>query len=216
MTLSPTDNRNVVGLAGDAYPSFKVGPVCCAPDCSRFAEHPHHLWRRSQLGGPFDWVKLEDGTILGNKVGLCFECHRRVTDNEVRIIWHVEKFWWCPYGTLLIGDQALTPQPPIHGKPSVTRHSAPDGPASVPTCGECGRALPHKHDGPKEPKRRRKTISITVPDDLDEDGGEVLDVMWEELRKLFGHPEGGNMRYFATVQAFALVLENATSMLADT
>lgn len=215
MTLSPTDSRNVVGLAGDAYPSFKVGPVCCAPDCSRFAEHPHHLWRRSQLGGPFDWVKLEDGTILGNKVGLCFQCHRRVTDNEVRIIWLHDKFWWAEYGTLLVGDRAITPQPPIHGKPNVTRHSAPDGPASVPTCTECGRALPHKHDGPKEPKRRRKTWTITVPDDA-EDGAVILDVFLEELRKVFGHGEEKNLRYLTTVQAFALVLENATAMTKDT
>lgn len=215
MTLSPTDSRNVVGLAGDAYPNFRVGPVCCAPDCSRFAEHAHHLWRRSQLGGPFDWVRLEDGTILGNKVPLCFDCHRRVTDNEVRIVWLHDKFWWCDHGVLLIGDQAISPQPPIHGKPtSVTRHSAPDGPASNPTCSECGRSMPHKHEGPKEPKRRRKTWSITVPDDA-EDGALVLDTLIEECRKLFGHGEEKNLRYITTVQALALVVQNGHVLVGD-
>lgn len=171
------------------------------------------MFRRSLLAGAFDWVRLDDGTIVANKVALCHACHLLITDNQARIRWLDETFVWIDNNGILLGE--LSPQPPIHGKPtSVTRHSAPDGPASNPTCSECGRSMPHKHEGPKEPKRRRKTWSITVPDDA-EDGALVLDTLIEECRKLFGHGEEKNLRYITTVQALALVVQNGHVLVGD-
>lgn len=212
MTLSPFESRNVEGMAGDAYPAFTVGPVCCHPTCSKYADAAHHLVRRSQLAGAFHWVKLEDGTILGNVVPVCHSHHLELTDNQSKIAWLAGEFVWIGNTGEICG--AIS-QPPIHGKPHtgrVTSHS--NGPASQPTCETCGRTLPHKHEGPREPARRRKSWTVTVPGDA-EDGALVLDVLVDECRKIFGHGEEKNLRYITLCQALALVLENQSAMLKD-
>ncbi|MCP6726399.1 hypothetical protein NL526_30540, partial [Klebsiella pneumoniae] len=62
---------------GNAY---DVNPICAHPNCNKRSAHAHHMWPRSYLRGqPYDWVRLPDGTILGNRIGLCVEHHEMVT-----------------------------------------------------------------------------------------------------------------------------------------
>lgn len=213
MTLSPFESRNVEGMAGDAYPAFTVGPVCCHPTCSKYADAAHHLVRRSQLAGAFDWVRLEDGTIIGNKVPLCHMHHLEITDNQSRIRWIDGTFVWIDNIGVLVGEIL---QPPIHGKPTrVTSHSTIAGPASTPTCSECGRTLPHPKHEKREPTRRRKTWTVTVPDDTEEDGALVLDTLTAEVAKLFGHEDKASLRYFSLCMALALILEHQSLLVKD-
>lgn len=221
MTLSPTESRNVVGLKGDAYPDYRVGPLCCAPGCSRLCDHAHHLWRRSQLGGPFSWVRLEDGTILGNLVPLCYDCHRKITDNEAHILWVRESFQWSDRASAWKDRDwdwpcLIDPQPPIHGKPEQPDMSTPSlGPAAVETCPTCKRTMPHEHSEKKSKAKRRKTWTVTVPAEADEDGALVLDTLLDECRKIFKHDDAKNVRYFSLTQALALVVEHGHRMMRD-
>jgi hypothetical protein len=53
MTLPLVDSWNVRGIVGEKY---TVGPRCSHPECERWADHAHHMVRRSQLKGDFNWV----------------------------------------------------------------------------------------------------------------------------------------------------------------
>lgn len=217
MTLLPHENRDVRGLEGPEFPAYKVGPVCCAPGCSRYADHPHHLWRRSALGGAFSWVELWDHTIVGNVVPLCARCHQDVTEGRV----------WMRYeedGKKVVWDDnsvkfpaAIFPQPPRMGATLTPAEKPFLGPASRVMCPGCGRALPHESDEkkPRDMSRRRKTWVVSVPDDAREDGALVLDTLLDECRDLFQHGEDRNVRYFTLVQALALVVQNGHLMLSD-
>ncbi len=208
MTLLPHDNQDVKGLSGPQFPKYKVGPVCCIDGCSHFADHSHHLWRRSFLGGDFSWVELWDHTIVGNLVPLCWKHHELVTQGKLWMRWENDEIVCAPpelkYGL------AIYPQPPRHGVSVVeNRSDSPLGPASRPVCPGCHRPLPHPKDetDKREKSRRRKTWTVTVPDD-GEDGALVLDTLLEECRALFAHDESVNTRYFSLVQALALVVQN--------
>lgn len=207
MTLLPHENRNVKGLEGPSFPIYNPGPLCSNPLCSRPSTQAHHLWRRSFLAGPYAWVELWDGKIVGNLSPICTICHLAITDGEAQIVWTGERFLWLSEGEIIA---PLSPQPPIHGAPiaPVTRHSAP-GPAAVDRCNECGRPLPHAHDDEKkEPARRRKTWVVTVPDDAQEDGALTLDVLLDCCRDLFGHDKNTHTRFVTLAQALALVVQN--------
>lgn len=230
MTLLPLDSHDVTGVD---LPRYKVPPTCCAPGCNRLSDHAHHVWRRSFLSGDFAWVKLPDGTITGNLVPLCWRHHNDVTGmiagHKAKIVWNdggntiSTGFWWLwlnePNGANELAN--LSWQPPIHGKPEVktpvTSHAA-EGPASTPRCPGCNRPLPHEHEEKKErdPLRRRKSWTIKVPDDIDEDGALVLDMLLDTCADLFGHePDKPNLRYFTIVQALVLVAQNGHVMLSE-
>lgn len=219
MTLLPHENRAVTGLAGAAFPEYKVGPVCCNPGCSRYADHAHHLWRRSALGGPYAWVELWDHTIVGNLVPLCWRCHQLVTEGKV----------WMRYeekDKVVVWDDntqkyppRIFPALPVHGAPLVSDHTTRvllEGPAAGRICPGCHRVIPRKREEGEELEapRRRKTWTISVPDD-GEDGALVLDELTSLCRDLFHHSEDKNVRYFTVVQALALVVQHGHALLSD-
>jgi hypothetical protein len=70
--------------------------------------------------------------------------------------------------------------------------------------------LPHEHDGPKEPPRRRKSWVVLVPDD-GEDGAVVLDTFLEQFREMFRHDDNPKTRYFTLVQTLALCLQELSA-----
>lgn len=120
MSRLPLEDRNVWGVPG---PDYEPKAVCAHPFCNRDGTYEgalekHHLWPRSFLRNqPQTWVKLPDGTEIGNLIYLCREHHQQITENKARIIWensvimrHEEEgFWWTE------GDDRfllLNPQPP--------------------------------------------------------------------------------------------------------
>lgn len=208
-------------VRGVDLPRYKVPPVCCAPGCSRYADHAHHVWRRSFLKGDYAWVELPGHLIVGNLVPLCYQHHNDVTGmingHKAKIVWpnfadglaHLGGFYW-QWLDNRSEIAALTWQPPVHGQQtSVTSHTPFEGPAATEVCPGCRRPLPKKDKQVKDPLRRRKSWSIKVPDDTVEDGALVLDTLVEECARMFNHSDKPNMRYFTVAQALALVVQNS-------
>lgn len=126
----------------------------------------------------------------------------------------MRQFYWCDVRTDNIAQisAAIFPQPPIHGSVAVIGDAVleqPDGPAANTVCPSCQRPLPRQKDRvSSEPARRRKTWTVAVPADTDEDGALVLDTLLNVCRDAFGHDHAQNMRYFTLVQALALLVQN--------
>lgn len=215
MTLPPNDDSfQVKGVKG---PKYKVGPRCCNPSCSRYAEHAHHLWRRSLLKGPFHWAQLPDGQVVGNLVALCVNCHDRVTGrlgghkNAIRlaIVSGKPTFFWSSVeewkGEVLYTALApIDPQPPSPDLPDEVARTETE---ACPMCGQARRRRSlATRDGESSPsqgeRRRRKSWTLLVPDD-DEDGATVLDALVQTLAPVVGvEPDQGG-RYYIVVAALA-------------
>jgi hypothetical protein len=201
MTLPPIDSWQVRGVAG---PEYKVGPHCCVPLCRRLAEHAHHLWRRSALGGPFSWVELPDGHVVGNLVGMCPSHHDAVTGRigghtaAIRMTHPDCVFWWCTIPEESSGIEyefvaPIEPQPPAH-EALVASPADVESENACPTCGR-PRARPRRQTTASGKRRARRTWPVQVPADAEENGAEVLDSLTEDLAPLLGVDPDDNGRY---------------------
>jgi len=198
MTLSPSETRQVRGVSGPAY---QVGPRCSNPNCGKVAEHAHHIWRRSALGGPFDWVAvLEDQGgewIVGNLTGLCPDCHDDITGklggHRARIVFDRSRgFSWAlvtPEGEHETGP--IVPQPPT---PETLSRALGHSPESE-SCPFCGQTPRRRAPRPSTSARRRKTWRVMVPDDA-EDGAEILDTLVEDVGLTIGVDPVNSGRYY--------------------
>jgi hypothetical protein len=203
MTLPAVDPQ-VRSLSG---PEYTVGPRCS--HCGKFAEHAHHIFRRSRQGGPEDWVEIE-GKIVGNKTALCWDCHNLVTGgpggHRAAIRYDQGLFVWCEVLTdehsVVAGyapERPLAPQPPTpESLATSSRDSGNSGSSDAcPFCGQAKRRRPASSGGFG---RRRKTYTIKVPDDA-EDGAEVLDTLVDDLGLVLGVEPDGSGRYYVIVPA---------------
>lgn len=213
MTRLPNESWNVEACTGDLFPRYKVKPLCAHPDCSRFVDHVHHLVRRSFVGGDVAWVRFGNGDIVGNLVGLCYRHHEQVTVNQAAIMYEerLHQFTWVDDEGAACG--ALYPHPPKHGHVHEDETGEPVliGPGSTHICPGCKRPIPREKTAgeKKEPAKRRKSWTIKVPDETEEDGALVLDTLLEECATLFGRDmSASNNRYFVVAQALALVVQN--------
>lgn len=124
-----------------------------------------------------------------------------MTENRVNITYEDESFW------ARNGDVAtlLNPQPPTSPEAPM-----PDPPSSgdVAECPTCGRRKRRKDELPVQEKKQRKTWSISVPKDSQEDGADVLDTLLLECAKLFGRDDDQVWRYFTLTEALALVVQH--------
>lgn len=223
MTRIPSESWDITAHRGESFPQYKVGPICCAPGCSRYVDHKHHIARRSFIIGDVWWVSYGDGPIVGNICGLCWRCHDLITRNEKIIVWDARwrEYWWCDVSSdnNPISVAELFPQPPRMSDPPTPeqKHVHVEGPGSSPNCQTCGRPVPRKKEPSekKEPAKRRKSWTVSVPDETDEDGALVLDVLLEECRALFGRDDSKNVRYFVLAQALALVVQSGHLLASD-
>jgi hypothetical protein len=204
MTLSPVDTFDVEAVKG---PHYKVGSTCASPLCNRWADHAHHLFRRSRQGAT-RWVELPDGTVTGNLVPLCARCHQLVTGDtggHVHAVrWHEDEYWWAnvlsqngQLSYVLVAP--LTEQPPRLGD---------EEPADINRCPSCGRAK--KRTMQHTPPRKRKTWTVKVPDDDAEDGAQVMDDFVDALAYEFGFDvDGGALtRYHTLARACAFAIQH--------
>jgi len=188
-------------------PKYKVGPKCANPHCGGWAEHAHHIIRRSQIGA-HDWIDI-DGWVVGNLTGLCPWCHDDVTGRlgghraAIRIDLERREFWWClttssPNGEVSYhGTKLLDPQPPTPQQAEQSRDQAEESEA-CPSCGHVRR----RRSAPAGERRRRSSWMVRVPDDEAEHGAEVLDSLVESLAELC--PSGDATpagRYYVLVPA---------------
>jgi hypothetical protein len=224
MTLPATDTWDVRGLEGQPY---TVGPKCSNPTCTRYAQHAHHIVRRSALGGAFAWVELH-GIVRGNLTGLCVPCHDDVTGeidgHKAAIRFHLEDelFWWTEVhdynGTLEYSKVGpLDPQPPTPKTLTERAHGQGTESEHCPFCGQTRRRRePQPASLPRGERRRRKSWSISVPDDA-ENGAEILQGFTDDVAELLGAGDWKehNKRYWVLVHVFAWVLQQREQFAQD-
>lgn len=224
MTLAPIDGAFLAkGLAG---PTYRVGPNCANPKCSHFADHAHHIFRRSMLAGDFPWVEIEE-KVFGNLTGLCADCHNAVTGNvgghraAIRLDLEQGIYWWCDViedGWVNVVDYQrvapLTPQPPALDSLSERSLGQGSEPEHCPVCGQEKRR--RRPASPPEPRRRRKNWTVSVPDDV-EDGADVLDTFVDDVALLLGAGDWHerNKRYWALVHVLAWTMQRREEFARD-
>jgi RNA polymerase subunit RPABC4/transcription elongation factor Spt4 len=192
VTLPPWSGPQVRGVPG---PEYKVGPLCCNPGCHHYAEHAHHIFRRTdpRLGGAFDWVEIK-GAVYQNKTAICPRCHDDVTGrigghraaikllgDDYDWVW-----WWCAVKHTEDEVELSQPLAPIEPQPMTPEAFAnsrvlPSESEACPTCGHVKRARPSLAGR----GRARKSWTIKVPDDA-EDGAEILDTLVDDMGVILG------------------------------
>lgn len=224
MTLSPLEGLHFVkGVKGTAY---KVGPVCANPGCNRFADHAHHIFRRSQLAGDYAWVELEN-QVYPNLCGLCVACHNDVTGDvgghkaAIKLGVASGSYFWnivhVEHGVVCYEHVGrLDPHPPTPQSLTEERALGQEDRVSE-HCPFCGQTKRRRRDtaGPTT-RRRRKTWTVSVPDDA-EDGAEILDTFVDEVATLLGAGEWDerNRRYWALVHVLAWAMQQREQFAKD-
>jgi hypothetical protein len=234
LTLVPSNDFLIHGHPGKPY---DVNDVCAVPGCERPSVHAHHMWPRSFLRNqPQEWVQLPDDTVVGNRIGLCFEHHDDVSSpvggHRARIVFSSGVFWWEERGpdaidTPVMREEAdpwievgpLDPQPPgaisrEHANELVRRgdghHLPPEGDETCPTCGRTKRK-------PKPaPTRKSRTWTLIVPDDV-EIGADILDGWSDDLATILGFDDESSRlrRYHAVATGLAWVIQNRDQFVLD-
>jgi len=202
VTLDPVDTDAIFRVDG---PDYTVGPYCANPRCGRIAEHAHHIVRRSATAGPADWVEI-NGEVFANKTGLCPDCHDMVTGRvgghqaAIRLVHGV--FVWCRVLNLSRGRLGferiapLEPQPPTPESLATRASATIEESDRCPSCGQLKRRRSAPHPG-----RRRKSWTVPVPADAEENGAEVLDTLVDDLAPLLHVEPNASGRYYVLVPA---------------
>jgi hypothetical protein len=223
VTLRPIDNLLLVrAVKGEPY---KVGPHCANPKCKRYADHAHHIFRRSMLGGNYAWVEV-DGWTTGNLTGLCAACHDditgRVGGHKAAIRLEDKTFIWCSLAAqtgkrfVFVPVGPLDPQPPT--SETLTTERALGRDEESEHCPLCGHTTRRRRETPPSAatRRRRKSWTVSVPDDA-ENGAEILDTFVDEVALLLGAGEWSprNRRYWALVHALAWTMQQREQFARD-
>jgi len=234
MTHLPLEDRNVVGTAG---PRYEPKNVCAHPFCNETTGlEKHHLWRRSFLGGGFNWVVLPDGKHVGNVVKLCLKHHQEITENKKSIVWWKDHFEIIrDEGDAVEMFGSLKPQPPLGFTDFPEEDVAqmpPDGHWLYGEAGESltepsggiirGRSwplhgsLPVPHEGEecelckrRVPKKRKPTTPTSKVHSfrLPLDQTDQLEEIWEAVAKHLGVQENSYYKGEAVLRAFVIALQ---------
>lgn len=78
MTLRPVEASRITVPPQDAWIPYELPFICQVPGCWHSADDPHHIVRRSDTGGPVDYVSI-DGLVVANKMAICRTHHDEVT-----------------------------------------------------------------------------------------------------------------------------------------
>lgn len=191
--MKPVESRDVVAVASERYP---VPLFCSVPDCGEPAT-AHHCFPRSFINGGSYFVSINGGPPVPHVVGLCGSGttghHGDVEEHRAWI--KLEDGVWNWYESVekiedggairydvweLVGP--LDPQPGYVGAPKKRKRKQGDE------------------------RRKRRTISIRVPNDT-ENGGEIWDETLERVKdRLIGgglYSEGDKIPdYEATIAAW--------------
>jgi len=219
MTLPAVDERYL--LRRIEGPSFKVGPKCSNPTCSRFAEHAHHIIPQPRMR--WDWIAI-DGLVTGNMTGLCVPCHDDIHADRAAIRWISELFWWCLYGGMEVsGEHNFHPVAPLRYQPPrpdtlATDPRASDNVSSPENCPYCGQSRKRRpvSAGSRVGRRKRKSWTVLVPDDELENGADVLDSLVDNLSPLVPNGDATRSgRYYVLVAALAHALIDGENFVAS-
>lgn len=232
--LKPIENRRVRGVASERYPLNKK---CAHPECSEPAVDPHHAFPRSEIGNDSWFVEIVadiygendglsdiiDGTIMRESetnirdvvaviphvTGLCRVHHDAVEEHRAWI--KLEDGVWNWYD--------LAPTPPEEAERwSQETGEHPDaypvdtwellGPLNPQPGSVEGKSKRRRFKG--EARRKRRTISLRVPDDAGEDGAALLDEQIEALEAKI-NPDDDKRRpiYYTIMDALSFTNLNA-------
>lgn len=235
-------------MKGVDGPKYELNEICAAPKCGTPYCERHHLWRRSFLIGDFWWVEiLASGSVVGNCVNLCHTHHQAITENKAVIEFVDGEFVWSDMlllnepltfqptapppdnQTINAVSDSKTPEKKLEEEAWKEANSRIDGLEGIPEmietlraeCPTCHRKLPpvkDEIDNPVEKKKIRKTWSVAVPNDNQEDGADVLDTLIEEIRTEFAdaglpYGESGTAKYHVMATALALFVTHADTIL---
>lgn len=220
MTLLPSNEFGIRGHEGKPY---DVNPMCAAPNCTQRSAHAHHMWSRSYLRGqPYEFVQLPDGTVIGNRIGLCQDHHAMVTGEIGGYRAHIRLeqgvFWWYRRNDMKTNvwfrQDLLDPQPvgvEPKSRSEVLFSEVPD--EVCPTCGT------HKRKKPPMPPgelRKSKTWTCAIPDDA-EIGADVLDEWVVHFAEILGFEDESSRlrRYHALAVVLAWAHQNSDVFVAD-
>jgi len=220
MTLAVIEEAWMIrGVEG---PKFTVGPKCANPECGKFAEHAHHIVRRSQLGGDFRWIEIE-GQIVGNLTGLCPGCHDDITGRlgghkaAIRFL-KDKQFYWCDVrevnGHLMFPKRGLLqPQPPTPDTLAARASGKPRESENCPFCGQTRRRASTTSPRSDGEARHRKSWTVLVPDDKLERGAEILDTLVDDLAVPLGVEPNRTGRYYVLVPVLYYAQSNRENFL---
>lgn len=191
--LKPSEDRAVRGVASVRY---KLNKTCAHPECSEPVESAHHCYPRSLIGNGSWFVEFTDDTTSGTRItkdaiphviGLCgsgttghhgdLEGHRawiKLEDGEDQ-----REFVWYTRDTINHGTDREDPE---------HRTWIPTGPLN-PQPGNVEGKPKTKHRKKGEERKKRRTISLRVPDN-EENGAELLEnaVLLLEGKRGFDKP----------------------------
>lgn len=177
--LKPIENLRVRAVASERYP---LNEVCAHPECAEPTADPHHIFPRSLIAGDswfvaiFETVTMEE-MVRGRKLpvngdyvtiphvaGLCRAHHDDVEEHRAWIKLEDGEWRWYDRGELDWSEEEgnIVPWELL-------------GPLNPQPGSRTGKPKRRKFKGEK--RRSRATISIKVPKDDQEDGGEV----WDDL-----------------------------------
>lgn len=92
MTLLPVEPIRVTIPPQDGWVEPEQSYNCCNPECNRNGMEGHHVVRRSETGGPKDWIAV-DGLVLFNKLRVCNVCHCDLTEHRTWIRYFTGAGW---------------------------------------------------------------------------------------------------------------------------
>jgi len=175
--LKPIENRRVRAVASERYP---LNEYCASPmsEAGVKADDPHHCFPRSQIGGDSWFVEIinegDIGTFVSEPiphvVGLSREQHERVERHEAWI--KLEDGVWNWY-------ERHEPEVPT----TYDTGEGPDwvliGPLNPQPGSREGKPKRKRKQG--DERRKRKVISIRVPDD-EEDGAAIWDETLDDVK----------------------------------
>lgn len=222
MTLLPSSDFGIRGVDGEKY---DVNEICSKPGCGSRSVHGHHMWPRSYLRGqPYEYVQLPDGTIIGNRIGLCLEHHNMVTGevggHRARILFVDGLFFWeeklPPEAVIPEGHSPFKPVGMLDPQPRGVISGDPGHDEDPDICSECGKPLhtskPHKPSAPRETEE----WTLLVPKDA-EIGREVLDEMADEFATILGFDDATSRlrRYHAVATLMAWGIQNRRQFVSD-
>jgi hypothetical protein len=225
VTLAPSTDFGIRGIEGERY---DVNEICAVPGCGKPSRQTHHMWSRSYLRGqPYDWIVTSDGTVIGNRVGLCIEHHDDVSSpvggHRAKIRFGAGIFWWDERDDQLTSNEPgawvswkvcgpLVWQPP-GALPTTREAEAQTEEADV--CPVCGKP---RHSKPHKPLAARKTKdwTLVVPDDA-EIGSDVLDGWADDLAEILGFADASSRlrRYHAVATGLAWVIQHRHEFVGD-
>jgi len=212
--IKPATTRRVVAVAAETYP---VNAQCAWPDSDGEAVDPHHCFPRSAIGGDSYFVSMTFNTyeeaveVVGKGVGvtevpevgwvtdpiphvigLSRDVHERVEKKQSKITLSNGK--WIAWDKNADGEWVelgeLSPQPGARGGKKRKRFTG-------------------------QKRRKRKVITLRVPNDEQEDGAGLWDDKLNQMREMLGQDDD-YPPYYCISAALDYTLLNADATDFDT